>query len=55
MKILLTTVIRAAKLGSIHGGFYVIDYPSKDVVFHSTCDEDFSGDNERGGERGLRG
>jgi len=55
MKILLTTVIRAAKLGGIHGGFYVIDYPSKDVVFHSTCDEDFSGDNERGGERGLRG
>ncbi len=55
MKIALTTVVRAAKAGDAHGGFYVIDYPSKEVVFHNTCAEDFAGDNERGGERGLRG
>lgn len=55
MKIAITTVVRAAKHGDVHGGFYVIDYPSKEVLFHSTCAEDFAGDNERGGERGLRG
>tara|TARA_R100000008_G_scaffold24935_1_gene13439 strand:+ start:237 stop:1136 length:900 start_codon:yes stop_codon:yes gene_type:complete len=55
MRIALTTVVRAAKQGDVHGGFYVIDYPSKEVLFHSTCKEDFGGDNERGGERGLRG
>ena len=55
MKIIFTTVVRAAKLGQVHGGLFVVDYPSKNLVFESTCDEDFSGDNERGGERGLRG
>ena len=55
MKIIFTTVVRAAKLGQVHGGLFVVDYPSKNLIFESTCDEDFSGDNERGGERGLRG
>ena len=55
MKIALTTVVRAAKKGDVHGGFYVIDYPSKEIVYQSICKEDFGGDNERGGERGLRG
>jgi len=55
MKIAITTVVRAAKQGDVHGGFYVIDYPSKEIVYQSTCKEDFGGDNERGGERGLRG
>ena len=55
MKIIFTTVVRAAKLGQVHGGLFVVDYPSKQLLFESTCDEDFSGDNERGGERGLRG
>lgn len=55
MKIIFTTVIRAAQLGEVHGGLLVVDYPSKEILFESTCDEDFSGENERGGERGLRG
>ena len=55
MKIICTTVIRAASQGDAHGGLYVIDMDSEEVLHHSPYSEDFVNDNERGGERGLRG
>ena len=55
MKIICSTVVRAAKQGDIHGGLYVIDVDSGEVLHHSPYAEDFVNDNERGGERGLRG
>ena len=55
MKIICTTVIRAAKQGDVHGGLHVIDMDSEEVIHHFPYAEDFVNDNERGGERGLRG
>ena len=55
MKIICSTVVRAAKQGDIHGGLYVIDVDSEEIVHYSPYAEDFVNDNERGGERGLRG
>ena len=55
MKIICTTVIRAAKQGDIHGGLYVIDTDKEEVIYHAPYEKDFINDNERGGERGLRG
>ena len=55
MKIICSTVVRAANQGDIHGGLYVIDVDSGEVLHHSPYAEDFVNDNERGGERGLRG
>ena len=55
MKIICTTVVRAAKQGDIHGGLYVIDTESGSVLHHAPYEKDFINDNERGGERGLRG
>ena len=55
MKIICTTVVRAAKQGDIHGGLYVVDIDSEEVVHYAPYQEDFINDNERGGERGLRG
>ena len=55
MKIICTTVIRSAQQGDVHGGLYVIDMDSEEVIHHSPYAEDFVNDNERGGERGLRG
>ena len=55
MKIICTTVIRAAKQGDVHGGLYVIDTENGDILHHATYERDFVNDNERGGERGLRG
>lgn len=55
MKIICTTVVRAAKQGDIHGGLYVIDTESGDILHHAPYEMDFINDNERGGERGLRG
>ena len=55
MKIICSTVVRAAKQGDIHGGLYVIDINSGEVVHHVPYEKDFINDNERGGERGLRG
>ena len=55
MKIICTTVIRSAQHGDVHGGLYVIDMDSEEVIHHSPYAEDFVNDNERGGERGLRG
>ena len=55
MKIICTTVVRAAEHGSTHGGLYVIDVESGEVLHYAPYDENFVNDNERGGERGLRG
>ena len=55
MKIACTTVVRAAKPGDIHGGFYVIDVDKEEVLHYMEYDEEFDNENERGGERGLRG
>ena len=55
MKIICSTVVRAAKQGDIHGGLYVIDIDSGEVIHHAPYERDFINDNERGGERGLRG
>ena len=55
MKIICTTVVRAAKQGDIHGGLYVVDVDSEEVVHYSPYQKEFINDNERGGERGLRG
>ena len=55
MKIICSTVIRAAEQGEIHGGLYVIDMDSEEILYHTPYAEDFVNDNERGGERGLRG
>lgn len=55
MKIICSTVVRAAKQGGMHGGLYVIDVDSGKVIHHASYEKDFINDNERGGERGLRG
>ena len=55
MKIICTTVVRAAEQGGIHGGLYVVDTNSSEVIHHAPYDKEFINDNERGGERGLRG
>jgi len=55
VKIICSTVVRAAKQGDMHGGLYVIDIDSGKVVHHAPYEMDFVNDNERGGERGLRG
>jgi hypothetical protein len=55
MKIICTTVIRAARQGDVHGGLYVIDLDTEEVVHYSPYEKEFVNDNERGGERGLRG
>jgi hypothetical protein len=55
MKIICTTVVRAAEHGSNHGGLYVIDVEEERVIHYAPYDEKFVNDNERGGERGLRG
>ena len=55
MKIICTTVVRAAEHGSSHGGLYVVDVEEESVIHHAPYDEHFVNDNERGGERGLRG
>tara|TARA_Y100000310_G_scaffold322573_1_gene381759 strand:- start:490 stop:1410 length:921 start_codon:yes stop_codon:yes gene_type:complete len=48
-------VIRAAQQGDVHGGLYVIDLDTEEVVHYSPYEKEFVNDNERGGERGLRG
>lgn len=55
MKLICTTVIRAAKQGDVHGGLYVIETESGEVLYYAPYEKDFINDNERGGERGLRG
>ena len=55
MKIICTTVVRAAKQGDIHGGLYVVDIDEGKLLHHAPYEMDFINDNERGGERGLRG
>ena len=55
MKIICSTVVRAAKQGDIHGGLYVIDVDTEEILHHQPYTDDFVNDNERGGERGLRG
>ena len=55
MKIICSTVVRAAKQGGIHGGLYVIDIETEETVYYKPYEKDFINDNERGGERGLRG
>tara|TARA_Y100000593_G_scaffold28444_1_gene56737 strand:+ start:4812 stop:5750 length:939 start_codon:yes stop_codon:yes gene_type:complete len=55
LKIICSTVVRAAKQGDIHGGLYVVDIDSKEVIHYAPYEKDFVNDNERGGERGLRG
>ena len=49
MKIICSTVIRAAEQGEIHGGLYVIDMDSEEFLYHTPYAEDFVNDNERGG------
>ena len=55
MRLIFTTVIRAADLGDAHGGLYVLDCDSQEIVHYEPCTDNFSNENERGGERGLRG
>ena len=55
MKIICTTVIRASKPGDVHGGLYVIDVDTEEVLHFMEYGEEFTNENERGGERGLRG
>tara|TARA_R100000808_G_scaffold2804_3_gene10564 strand:- start:80549 stop:81460 length:912 start_codon:yes stop_codon:yes gene_type:complete len=55
MKIICTTVVRAAEHGSNHGGLYIIDLEDENIIHYAPYDENFVNDNERGGERGLRG
>ena len=55
MKIICSTVVRASKQGDIHGGLYVIDVDTEEVLHYQPYSDDFVNDNERGGERGLRG
>ena len=44
MKIICTTVVRAAKQGDIHGGLYVVDIDSEEVVHYAPYQEDFIND-----------
>ena len=46
MKIICTTVVRAAKQGDIHGGLYVIDIDSEEVLHYAPYEKDFINDNE---------
>lgn len=55
MKVICSTVIRAAEQGSVHGGLYVIDIDSDEVLEYVPYAGDFDNENTRGGERGLRG
>ena len=55
MKIICSTVVRAAKQGDIHGGLYVIDIDSSKILHYAPYEKEFVNDNERGGDRGLRG
>ena len=55
MKVICSTVIRAAKQGSVHGGLYVIDIDNDEILKYIPYAGDFDNENERGGERGLRG
>ena len=55
MKIICSTVVRAAKQGDIHGGLYIVDIDSEEVHYYAPYEKEFVNDNERGGERGLRG
>mgnify|MGYP001491822224 FL=1 len=55
MKVICSTVIRAAEQGSVHGGLYVIDVDSDEVLEYVPYAGDFDNENTRGGERGLRG
>ena len=55
MKVIFSTVIRAAKQGDVHGGLYVDDLFNNTPLVHIPYEKAFVNDNERGGERGLRG
>ena len=55
MKVICSTVIRAAEQGSVHGGLYIIDIDSDEVLEYVPYAGDFDNENTRGGERGLRG
>ena len=54
MKLIASSVIRGAKPGKTHGGLYTIDTDTG-IYGHKPFSADFIGENERGGERGLRG
>ena len=45
MKNICTTVVRAAKQGDIHGGLYVVDVDTEEVVHHEPYQKDFINDN----------
>ena len=55
MKVICSTGRRAAEQGSVHGGLYVIDIDSDEVLEYVPYAGDFDNENTRGGERGLRG
>ena len=55
MKVIFSTVIRAAQQGDVHGGLYVVDLFNNKPLVHIPYEKAFVNDNERGGERGLRG
>ena len=55
MKVICSTVIRAAEQGSVHGGLYVIDINNDEILKYIPYAGDFDNENTRGGERGLRG
>jgi hypothetical protein len=41
VKIICSTVVRAAKQGGMHGGLYVIDVDSGKVIHHASYEKDF--------------
>ena len=46
MKIICSTVVRAAKQGDIHGGLYIIDVDSESVEKYIPYSDSFINDNE---------
>ena len=54
-KLIATSVVRGSQQGDSHGGVYIVDFSSQEVVQHidwNKSDIDFTG---RGWDRGLRG
>ena len=55
MKVVCTTVIRSVSPEETHGGIYIVDMDDGRILEYRPYQGDIRNDNERGGERGLRG
>ena len=55
IRLAVTTVVRAAEQGEVHGGLYILNYPDLKILNKTNFDDHFENNNKRGGERGLRG